>query len=359
MSTEESESEYDEVEENPLCTVEQPSTSKVDKLHSVNNQIRAISLKLPPFWSKTPLAWFNQIEAQFQISNIKRDLLRYNYVISALPQHIAEEITDLINGCPGSGKYDYIKSSLINRYSLSVERRIKKIIADEEMGNRKPSDFYRALLRIAANDTDIMSQQMIKNIWLTRLPQLMSVVLIPLKDDDIDLLLKTADSIWENSNDNSSLLLSQNTATMHNDLLNEIKDLNFNLNSQVKQLTHLCSKNFLVNNDKVKPNIVSMQAVSNQVNSNQSKVEKSSAGNSNNFKKFTQPNKNNSQNSRTFCRNPNYSPNNQNFKQQQQDRQSHISSNSNKICFYHSTFGVKANKCRLPCLFSSLVNHLN
>lgn len=329
-------------------------------------QIKTVMLKLPPFWSNSPLAWFNQIEAQFALGRVRSDNNKYNYVISSLSQQVAEEIFDLISSCPLINKYEYIKTSLIERYSLSLEKRIKKIISEEEFGNRKPSDFYRALMRIVTGDNHVISDDMLKQIWLSRLPPTITVVLIPIKNSDIQTLLKTADSIWEVSNSNtnisfssSSNMLQSSSNSHNNDLLREIQKLNANFQNLVQlskkePVTILPVSNFGFPSE----NSLRNQSNPNLVNKNLSQSFKNSNNNRNQVnptynrvfqhRQFNSFSGNRSNNNRNILRNtPVHMTNNP-------SSQTSTKQNQKKICFYHEMFGNKARNCQQPCLFKEL-----
>lgn len=78
-------------------------------------EINKISIKLPVFWSNSPSTWFVQAEAQFALAQITSDLTRYNYIISSLPQDIAESVTDILENPPTKNLYNNLKNNLISR----------------------------------------------------------------------------------------------------------------------------------------------------------------------------------------------------------------------------------------------------
>lgn len=167
-----------------------------DSQKEPTGEIQRVNIKLPPFWSNSPSAWFVQTEAQFQIGRITSDASKYNHVIASLPQDVAETILDVLEEPPVSDLYKNLKQILINRHSLSIERRVKKLISAEEMGDKRPSEFYRTLKQLAgttSNGTD----DLIRNIWSGRLPNLVNIALIPQKDQTIDKVLPVADQVWE------------------------------------------------------------------------------------------------------------------------------------------------------------------
>lgn len=170
--------------------------SKKKKETSLTAEVQRVNIKLPPFWPNSPAAWFVQTEAQFQIGRITSDMSKYNYVVASLPQDVAESILDILVSPPENNHYSQLKTTLINRHSLSIERRVKKLISDEEMGDKRPSDFYRTLKQLAGTSGTV-SDELIRNIWTSRLPHLISIALIPQKDLTIDNVLPVADQVWE------------------------------------------------------------------------------------------------------------------------------------------------------------------
>lgn len=155
-----------------------------------------INIKLPPFWSNSPVSWFVQAEAQFALNKIKNDTAKYYNVITSLSQEISESISDLLVNPPKSNLYETLKTTLIQRNSLSIELRLKKLLSNEQMGDKKPSEFYRYLKNLAGISSPV-SNDLIRNLWQTRLPKLINIALIPQKDLKIDDILMCADQVWE------------------------------------------------------------------------------------------------------------------------------------------------------------------
>lgn len=148
---------------------------------SVPTDINALLVKLPVFWSSNPLTWFIQAEAQFSLGKITSDVSKYNYVVATLPQDIAESVSDILKSPPNADLYTNLKKVLIERYSLSLESRIQKLVSGEEIGDEKPSEFFRTLQRLAGH-CGTVGNDLLKKLWMSRLPQIISVALIPQND---------------------------------------------------------------------------------------------------------------------------------------------------------------------------------
>lgn len=268
--------------------------------------INALIVKLPTFWSSNPRTWFLQAEAQFTLGKITADVSKYNYVVATLPQEIAESVSDILENPPNTGLYDNLKSNLIDRHTLSLESRIKKLVSDEEMGDKKPSDYYRTLRRLAGSNNAV-GDELLKKLWMSRLPQAVGVALIPQKDDEIDKLMKLADQVWEAIKTANISAVSSNSSTSNDGLRGEINELK----AMIEKLTFDRSRNRSRNR------------------------------------------------SRSYSRSNNNNDNNNRSRQRSRSRSSRFDPNG-KFCYYHFKFGNKASKpCNKPCSFKSAQSSSN
>lgn len=213
--------------------------------NTAKNELNAVSVRLPPFWAHSPCVWFIQAEAQFALGRISSEYSKYNYVVASLPQDVAESIADFLQDSFDDPSYSKLKEVLISRHSLSVERSLQKILSDESMGDRSPSEFYRALKRLAGS-SNTLGDDLIKKIWLQRLPHLVNISLISHKEtEDIAKILSLADQIWEamassnvstvskchvTSNDNDNNSKSDETIKKLETEISELKQLVYNMN---------------------------------------------------------------------------------------------------------------------------------
>ncbi|KII70905.1 hypothetical protein RF11_00896 [Thelohanellus kitauei] len=109
-------------------------------------ELKAVSLKLPTFWTFQPDIWFYQTEAQFAIQKITSDNTKYSYVIAALDQEAATRLLNYIN----------IKRQLLNAYGLTRRDRAQKLLDVDGLGDRKPSQLLSEILGIAGGHTSCL-----------------------------------------------------------------------------------------------------------------------------------------------------------------------------------------------------------
>ncbi|XP_061724539.1 uncharacterized protein LOC133530589 [Cydia pomonella] len=147
-------------------------TGSTELIESTN--VFKVGVKVPPFWAEEPEIWFAQVEGQFQNSGITSDVTKFNYVISHLDNQYAREVKDLIINPPASQRYDKLKTELIKRLGISNERKTKQLLMHEELGDRKPSHFFRHLKDLAG---PAVPDDFIRSIWMTRLPHGVQMVL--------------------------------------------------------------------------------------------------------------------------------------------------------------------------------------
>lgn len=157
-------------------------------------EIAAASVKLPQFWTSCPEAWFIHSEMQFATRNIVTDRTKFEYVITALPQDVIMTVLDVIQNPSAGDQYGNLKRTLIERHTISENRRLDKILSDSEIGDRRPSEFYRSLLLLAGSN---FSLDVLKKLWLRKLPKSVNVALTGSNLSDVDQLMRLADNIWE------------------------------------------------------------------------------------------------------------------------------------------------------------------
>lgn len=167
----------------------------------INNQetsgrlhVDKVALRAPPFWSDEPELWFAQLESQFTLIGITQDSTKYAHVLSQLDTKHAKEVKDVITNPPATDKYVTIKKALIQRVSASQEQRTYQLLEHEELGDRKPSQFLRHLRTLAGV---AVPDQLLRTLWLARLPSQMRVILATRSQDRLEDVAEQADRIQE------------------------------------------------------------------------------------------------------------------------------------------------------------------
>lgn len=172
-------------------------------------------IRLTPFHVINPDLWFLQAESQFMINKITSDKNKFHLVLSNLPMEIFSNVTDIASDPPKANMYETLKKTIIQRLSLSNEKRLEKLISNSEIADGKPSFFYRELERLAG-DNQIINQDLLLRLWKRRLPKHIIIAITASGKVDKTELLDLADNIWENSQSSCNNIYSMGNASAGN-----------------------------------------------------------------------------------------------------------------------------------------------
>lgn len=288
-----------------------PSISNANLFHQPAEEI--CEVKLPPYWQRegSPRGWFLQVEVAFGMRNIKNDKTMYNHLVTNLPQDILHSVLDIISRPPTENMYETLKKAIIERNSESEERRFEKLlsIANTDVCDRRPSEYFRFLENLAGSKFDT---RLLVKIWMRRLPQNITSLLVATGINNTTQLLGMADRMWDAVPSNAiSAVTTCDQSSNHSSsgnadiagLISVIKDLSDKL------------QNMEVRIDSIQRG--------------------------NNMHSSREPNRGRSQSRRrSFSRPRSLTP------------------SGSGLCWYHRRFGSRATKCTRPCSFRPANNDM-
>lgn len=161
---------------------------------AASSDVCRVGVRVPAFWPEKPAIWFAQIESQFAISNITVDATKFYYVVAQLDAQHAAEVEDIILSPPATDKYVKLKNELIKRLSASREKKVHQLLNDEELGDRRPSQFLRHLRHLAGPE---VPDDFLKSIWTSRLPKNIQTIIAVNPTATLDVLADLADRIHD------------------------------------------------------------------------------------------------------------------------------------------------------------------
>ncbi|BHF77637.1 hypothetical protein SprV_0602074600 [Sparganum proliferum] len=151
---------------------------------------------LPSVWLGDIALWLRTVESRFALRQITREDTKFHYVVAALPMEIATDLRDIIDCPPTEAPYTALKEALISRISLSTQKRLQRLISEEDLGDRKPTQLLRRLEQLA--DGQKLDATMFKQLFLQRLPPSVQAILAPnIPSSTAQTLAETADRILE------------------------------------------------------------------------------------------------------------------------------------------------------------------
>lgn len=265
--------------------------------------------QLPPFMKDRPDIWFILIESEFTASRTINDDVKYSATLRALDTDTLHKITDIICAPPAAEKYRNLKEVIIRRATDSRQKQIHRLLNDLVLGDKKPSQLLREMKGLAG---DGLNDDMLHNLWVSRLPSSIKPLLIISEALNLDALAEMADRLIE-------------TVTMHNSTPS----------SQPSTVAAVNHSNF---------------TPTSSTSSTERKLDDLQSALSFCMKEIldmkSQMQSNNNRQSRSRTRSNSYS----------RDRSQ---SNQSSICFYHRKFGHNAKHCTSPCTFTSSNNQGN
>ncbi len=106
--------------------------------------VERIAVKMPQFSKDDIKFFFWQAEASFALSNVSVELTKYHHVVTAIPQDILRDVADVIRN-PPIAPYTAIKERLLSIYADSEDQRIRRVLQQMALGDRKPSALLREM----------------------------------------------------------------------------------------------------------------------------------------------------------------------------------------------------------------------
>ncbi|GFS49351.1 uncharacterized protein TNCV_2411221 [Trichonephila clavipes] len=165
--------------------------SSTFNLGDTNTEIHKVAVKPPVFGRNKPKLWFLQLEAQFSNSGISNDTTKYNIVVAALDENVLDFVVDILSNSPHDDQYETLKNALLNRSADTEESRLKNLLTDMELGDRRPSDLSRQMKSLSGSS---ISDELIKSLWLQRLSQQTQAIL-SISKDSLNNIEEMADKI--------------------------------------------------------------------------------------------------------------------------------------------------------------------
>ena len=109
------------------------------------SSVSAVAFKAPQFWQTNAKARFISLEASFNTHTppITQDLTKFHHVIQLLDSSTARRVQAVLENPPLVGKYDRLKSALLNAYEATQLQKDQELLNLNGLGDRKPSELLQ------------------------------------------------------------------------------------------------------------------------------------------------------------------------------------------------------------------------
>ena len=152
-------------------------------------EMNAVSMKIPPFWPQDPELWFLQVDAQFSAKNITVSKTKFQHVVGAIATEVAVLVRDIISAPPDDDPYKLLRETLIERTGPTKNQLLREVLRPQSIGDRRPSIMLQSMKHELGQETG----DILRELFLKRLPSEISLTLSAFSNDTVDELAKKAD----------------------------------------------------------------------------------------------------------------------------------------------------------------------
>ena len=158
-------------------------------------------IKLPPFTTHSICAWFQRVETVFRLRNVTSTTRKADHVLSELPEETFDQIAPWLTSKGTTAvTYDEVKHELIKLCTPTPEERAKRLMNMIKLpiGEQRASAAYNemwALATVPQADGSAAPLDLLRVIWLARLPHAVRSQIKDFTGMPLDDLKATADSI--------------------------------------------------------------------------------------------------------------------------------------------------------------------
>lgn len=254
--------------------------------------------------------WFRKIEAWFDLQGlgIRKEVEKYNAVITYLDQKYLDQVHDLVINQPEQRPYSTLKEAILAKFAESQMARLDKLATGIQLGDGRPSHLLSQLQRTnATNDESV-----VRRYWIKRLPPAARAVIVGMLESNPNISLSqlavTADSVMDSLNYAGESAVASISGSTNS--INAISSTDNRFDKLEKRA------------DKTEQTLQQINSKLGQLlNNNRSRTRERSQSQSQNNNRNTRPN----------------------------TPQRTTTENQSSYCWYHSEYGSRARKCEEPC----------
>jgi hypothetical protein len=104
----------------------------------------AASIRLLPFWTNWPAAWFWVAEAYFTLKNVMGPDKQF---LTVLTEEQADRVKAIVEVEPSATSFVAIRKSLVSSHSLTQFQQVDRLVNMEPLGHCKPTKLLVAIVK--------------------------------------------------------------------------------------------------------------------------------------------------------------------------------------------------------------------
>jgi hypothetical protein len=152
------------------------------------------NMRLPSFWVDKPASWFVLAESRFRLHGVADEQRRFDLLLSSLSKESLSMVMDVIERPDLLQPYTTLRDRLLAAHQLSDYQRIARLHKMEPLGARKPSELLAAMLVLCPRGHE--DSIFFVHLFLERLPAELRVLLGEDDHQDPRALAEKADRLW-------------------------------------------------------------------------------------------------------------------------------------------------------------------
>ena len=165
----------------------------------VEARVCRVAVKLPEFWPDNVGIWFSRVEAQFRISNVTSEQLKFDYVVQKLDNDTVSRIQDVLYETPATNPYQTPKARVTACFAKSDYEKLREFRDIPNLGDQRPSQLMdRLLSTIAGISHEKSTCPFIEFAFLSRLPDRLREMVSQVKHENLCKLAEH-DEVWSKS----------------------------------------------------------------------------------------------------------------------------------------------------------------
>lgn len=170
--------------------------------------VHAVAVKLSPFSTQEPTAWFRRAEVQFRLRKISDERTKADYVLEAIPESLFPQIAAWLDDQPDEINYADLKDYLLKEYTLTPSARAQRLLRFplQPLGDRTARVVWnqmQALARLPTIDPTTKGYRQVdlmKELFLQTLPSSVRAALPDADALEMTALVKRADDLIDAAN---------------------------------------------------------------------------------------------------------------------------------------------------------------
>ncbi|GBL99555.1 hypothetical protein AVEN_68822-1 [Araneus ventricosus] len=152
-----------------------------------------VALRVTAFWANNVKLYFAQIEANFRIAGIVREQTKFDTLVATLDPQTLTHVSDLLYSPPIDYPYTALKNRLLSEFQVSQNKKVKALLEDLDLGDRKPSLLMRQMQDLSEG---LIDDAFLKNLWLNPHP-VITRTLLSISSESLSKLAEMADRMHE------------------------------------------------------------------------------------------------------------------------------------------------------------------